>query len=201
MPTTITKLATLANRTGRKQRSLPALWLVTDQDRLPDPVRAVARLPRGAGIILRHRDPRERERLAAALVPLCRRRGLVLLIAGDPRLAARVGADGVHFPEARVGEARGWRRRRPRWLMTAAAHNGPALLRAARAGAHAALLSPVFPTASHPQARALGPVRFARLVGAARLPVIALGGITARTAVRLKSAGAVGLAGVGVFAD
>ena len=130
MPTTITKLSPLANcaralsrRANRGQGSrawrpaLPPLLLMTDQDRLGDLqdqlLPAVAALPGDAGVILRHRDPAARARLAAALAPVCRARGLVLLIAGDGSLAARVGAAGVHLPEARVGEARGWRRRHP----------------------------------------------------------------------------------------
>ncbi len=169
---------------------------MTDPARLPDPAPAVAQLPQGSGVILRHRDPRARARLARALAPLCRRRGVLLLIAGDPRLAAKLGADGVHFPESQAARAGAWRRRQPRWLITTAAHGGRALQKAAWAGAHAALLSPVFATASHPGARALGPVRFARLVHRSPLPVYALGGVTAENAPRLKASGAVGIAGI-----
>ncbi|PJC68422.1 MAG: thiamine phosphate synthase, partial [Zetaproteobacteria bacterium CG_4_8_14_3_um_filter_59_5] len=49
---------------------------------------------------------------------------------------------------------------------------------ASDAGADFALLSPVFPTASHPGAPHLGVEAFRELAGAASLPVIALGGIT-----------------------
>jgi thiamine-phosphate pyrophosphorylase len=49
---------------------------------------------------------------------------------------------------------------------------------ARRLGADAALLSPVFPTRSHPGGAVLGPVRFRLLARQARLPVIALGGMT-----------------------
>lgn len=213
MPTTITKLSLLANhaaalsqanvRRGRCRdqqhrcgATLPPLLLMTDPVRLPDPAPAIAQLPRGSGVIVRHTDPRARAHLARALAPLCRRRRVLLLIAGDPRLAAELRADGVHFPESQGAEARVWRRRRPRWLVTTAAHGGQALQKAARAGAHAALLSPVFATASHPGARALGTVRFARLVHCSPLPVYALGGITAQSARRLKTSGAAGIAGI-----
>lgn len=213
VPTTITKLSLLANharalsranlrwgcyrdRRHRRGAALPLLLLMTDPARLPDPAPAVAQLPRGSGVILRHQDPRARARLARALAPLCRRQGVLLLIAGDPRLAAELRADGVHFPESRGAEARAWRRRRPRWLITTAAHDGPALQRAARAGAQAALLSPVFATASHPGARPLGPVRFTRLVHRSPLPVYALGGVTAESARKLKTSGTVGIAGI-----
>lgn len=213
MPTTITKLSPLAScarALGRANRprgrdlrrpALPPLLLMTDQDSpysldTPRLLAAVDTLPRGAGIILRHRDPSARARFAAVLAPVCRARGLVLLIASDGPLAARVGAAGVHFPEVRAFDARRWRRRHPRWLITTAAHGGRALRLARVEGADAALLSPVFPTASHPDARSLGPLRFRRLVGACGLPVYALGGVNATTAQALKNSGAVGIAGI-----
>ena len=63
------------------------------------------------------------------------------------------------------------------WLVTAAVHSPAALRAAAAAGADAALLSPIFATASHPDVRTLGLQRFAALAQASPLPVYALGGI------------------------
>jgi thiamine-phosphate pyrophosphorylase len=201
-PMTLAKSAARLNLRCRRRRSgvaaLPPLILVTDRRRLADPLAAAARLPRGSAVLLRHyRDP-DRARLAAALARLCRRRGLVLVVGADSRLAARAHAGGLHLPEALVARRR--RRPRPGWLVTAAAHGEAALVRAARAGADACLLSPVFATASHPGARALGPVRFARLVRGAPLPVYALGGVDVRSARRLAAGGACGIAAVGALA-
>jgi thiamine-phosphate pyrophosphorylase len=122
----------------------------------------------------------------------------VFLVAGDWRLACRVRADGLHLPEGLARHGRqDWRRaRRPGFLVTQAAHGMGALALAARLGVDAAIASPVFPTASHPGASALGAVRFARLVRMARLPVYALGGIDAVTARRLAASGAAGVAAV-----
>lgn len=179
----------------------PRLLLVTDPVRLPDPLAAARRLPRGAAIVLRHYDHPGRARLAEELAALARRRHLALLVAGDWRLAARVGAAGLHLPEgwARTGvlaAALGWVRRRRR-LLTIACHSPRALARAAGLSADAALLSPVFPTASHPQAKTIGAVRFAAWSRRAGLPVVALGGVTGRSARRLP--GAAGFAGIGMF--
>ena len=58
------------------------------------------------------------------------------------------------------------------------------------------LLSPVFESASPSAGPPLGPGRFAELVRAARLPVYALGGVTAETAPRLMDTGASGIAAV-----
>ncbi|MDP6705440.1 MAG: thiamine phosphate synthase [Alphaproteobacteria bacterium] len=188
----------LNSRHGRGHRP-PALVLMTDSRRLPDPAPAIMRLPADAMVVFRHYEDPDREAKAAALLVLCRRRRLPLLVAGDWRLAARLGADGVHLPEALAGAAAAIRRRR-RWRVTAAAHSEAALRRAADAGVDAVLLSPVFATRSHPGARTLGPRRFARLVRQVEVPVYALGGVDRATAPRLLGSGAVGIAAIGGLA-
>ncbi|MSP67382.1 MAG: thiamine phosphate synthase [Alphaproteobacteria bacterium] len=188
-----------ARRGHARAQSLPALILMTDARRLPDPAAAIRRLPRGAAVILRHPEARARAALAIALLPLCRRRGVRLLIAADAALARRLRADGVHLPEAMLGRARLGPRPR-RWLVTAAAHGARGLRAAAGAGADAVLLAPVFRTPSHPEVPPLGVLRFAALVRAARLPVYALGGIDALAAARLRGSGAVGIAAIGALA-
>lgn len=168
----------VARRGGGRQ--LPPLWLFTDEHRLPDPRPSVARLPRGlAGVVLRHdRDPR-RAALGRDLARLCRARGLVLVVAGDVRLAAALRG-GVHLRGGRwPGPLR------VRRLVSSSAHSWPDLRRAQRAGATLAFLAPVFPTASHPGARTLGPARWTRLAHAAPLTVAALGGIDPATLRRL----------------
>ncbi len=179
-------------------RALPFLVLMTDGTRLPDPLPALAALPPGSAVILRHYGDPGRADLARRLATVCRQRRILLLIGDDARLAAAVGADGVHLREAVARrEPSAWRRwRRPGWIVTAAAHSPAALFRAARAGADAALLAPVFPTASHPDAPALGILRFAAWRRASPIPVYALGGVSAAAVRRLTAAGAAGLAGI-----
>ncbi len=179
----------------KRARRLPALLLMTDEARLPDPVAAVRRLGPGWGLILRHYNHPRRAALAMDVADACREAGVCLLVAGDGRLAAQVGAQGVHFPEGLVSHAGRWLGY-PGLLLTAAAHSWPALLNAARWGADAALLSPVYATASKPGARPLGPLRFARMARRAPLPVYALGGITAARIPALSHAGAAGFAGI-----
>ncbi|MDP7641602.1 MAG: thiamine phosphate synthase, partial [Alphaproteobacteria bacterium] len=133
------------------------------------------------------------------LAEVARHHGLKMLIPGHARLAIRVGAAGIQQPEARAGEARRWRYRR-QWLITVAAHSRQALRHAAMCGADAALLSPVFATASHPGMHALGPDRFNMLAARAALPVYALGGVTHGNAARLLSGRAAGIAAIDAFA-
>lgn len=135
-----------------------------------------------------------------ALARIARARGLILLIGLDEALAAQVGADGVHLPERALGQARRIRMRHPRWLITGAAHSLRAARRAKGRGLDAALVSPVFASRSPSAGRPLGVMRFSAIARRAGLPVIALGGVNARTARRLADTGAWGLAAVDVFA-
>lgn len=189
------------NRRQFDARALPAFILMTDEKRLADPLPVVRSLPENSAVILRHYDFPGREDLAVRLVALGRRRGVRILIAGDARLAHKVGADGLHMPEYLAtrgpGRWRAWRR--PDWLVTAAAHSPAALFRAVRSGADAALLAPVFQTASHPDSRPLGCLMFAAWCRESPLPVYALGGVSETSQRRLKSSGAAGWAGIGGF--
>jgi thiamine-phosphate pyrophosphorylase len=175
---------------------LPPLILMTDEKRVRDPVAAALALPKGTAIILRHTMPEARAALAEALRPIVHERGLLLLIAGDAPLAARIGADGLHLPETRVAEAKHWKSAHPSWLITASAHSERALACAARSGADAALLAPAFPTLSHQGRASLGVTRLRLMAARAVLPVYALGGVNGQTAQRLAGARLAGIAAI-----
>ena len=151
------KLARAARRLNRdRDKDLPALVLMTDDERLPNPVAAARELPRGSMIVLRARQTSHRTKLAENLRPIVRARNLKLVIANDPALADRVRAAGVHFSENRAREALHWRARRPKWLITAAAHSLRACHVAKRSHADAVFLAPVFRTKSHSERGQLG---------------------------------------------
>lgn len=185
----------------RLPHHLPRLWLFTDERRLTDPRAAVARLPVGrAGVVMRHDGDPARAVIALDVARICRARRLVLVVAGDVRLAARLRA-GIHLRGGRwpgVVRAPG--------LRTSSAHSVPDIRRAQGAGAALVFLSPVFATASHPGVAALGPLRWAAMVRRFRsgeLPAIAaLGGIDGLSRKRLPqrilpAVGAIGALGVG----
>lgn len=168
--------------------SLPRFWLLTDERQGDALWPALDRLPRGAGVIVRHYalDRGDRDALVTRIRRIARRRGLILVVAADARQATRWRADGI-YQASRCG--------RP-LLLLATAHDRAELVAAARARADAVLLSPVFPTRSHPGARGLGPARFGLLARTARVPVIALGGMTSAKAKRLQPLGAYGWAAI-----
>jgi thiamine-phosphate pyrophosphorylase len=172
--------------TRRHRKSLPTIWLMTDERVSDDALlAAAARLPRGnGGIVFRHyaTPPAERRALFERMARIARRRRLVLMLAGTARQAAAWKADGWHGRDRKPATAR----------EVKAAH---------RTGADLLFLSPLFPTRSHPDARALGPVRFAALACRTSVPVIALGGVHAEHRRHLQHLGAAGWGAIDGIVD
>lgn len=136
-------------------------------------------MPKGSLVIIRARDAKRRRSLAQALC--ARTHGLILLAADDPALANDL--HGLHLPEARAHEAAHWRALRPGWVITVAAHSARALH---APYADAALLSPIFPTRSHPGGHTLSPARARMIARGSLVPVLALGGVNERNAALLS---------------
>jgi thiamine-phosphate pyrophosphorylase len=163
----------------RRHPALPRLWLLTDERQGDGLWDALRRLPRGSGVVVRHYSLSLKEREALFRRIRHKSPGLILAWSGAAAQAERVHADAVYGADAR-------RTRLPRLHP---AHGRAEIVAAERAGAALILLSPVFPTRSHPAARALGPLRVALLARTTRIPVLALGGMTPPRARRVRAAG------------
>lgn len=170
---------------ARRGGTLPPLWLFTDAVRMADPAAAAAALPAGlCGVVFRHDGAPGRAAILRRVAAACRARRLVLVVAGE----APSGI-GRHLRNGTGQRARNG-------LTTSSAHGVADLVKARRAGASLAFLSPVFDTVSHPGAVPLGPLRWSRMARRAGIPVFALGGVTGRSVRRLPrwaaGAGAIG---------
>lgn len=168
----------------RPRQVSPELLLLTDERMGERLWPALERLPRGAGVIVRHyaMPADERRRLFGRVRAVARRRGLIVLLAGTPRDAIAWRADGVH------GRSPHRRSARP-LVWSAPCHDRKELMAALRRDRSLRLVSPVFPTRSHPGARALGPVRLGLLLGRERDGIVALGGMDRTRARRLAPLG------------
>lgn len=155
---------------------LPRLWLITDARNDAVLESALRRMPRGSGLIFRHYHLPERARHARfrKLARIARARGMAVVLAGNAALARRWGADGAYGPGQKLATAHSLRE------LAMVKH------RKGAKGAAGVLLSPVFPTRSHPGAPGLGALRFRLLAARSPAPVIALGGMNARSARRLR---------------
>ncbi len=175
---------------------MPNVWLMTDERvKEADLLRAVRRLPLGAGVILRHYSwsGRKRRLLLEQIRAAGKGRHFLVLLAGKPGRAARWGADGWHG-SARSGGEKG---QRSRGLVHSMSVHSLAELRAAhRTGADLVFISPLFATRSHPDSKPLGAYRFAAIARRSHVPVMALGGVSPRHAALVRRLGASGFGAI-----
>lgn len=188
--------AKVSRAQGRPAPNLPPLLFFTDPERTPAPWDIAGRLPVGAGVVYRHFGAADARETALRLREATRKRDGLLLIGLDADLAGAVGADGVHLPEARIGEVAALSARYPGWIITAAFHDlgSPPDL----TGIDAVVVSPVFPAGGASAGKPpLGVRRLSDLAADLARPVYALGGVAASNAHELEGSGAYGIAGVG----
>ena len=114
-------------------------------------------------------------------------------------IALAVDAKGVQLtPESLSPEEA--RRLSARWWIGRSVHDLAEAEAAQAGGADYLLAGPVFPTATHPDRAPLGLGALREIVGLG-LPVIAIGGVTARNAREVREAGAHGVAAIRALWD
>lgn len=161
-------------------QSLPNLWLLSDARNDAVLEAALATLPRGNAFVFRHYhlDPPARRARFDRLAEICRLCDHLIVLSGTSQEAQEWGADGAYGPARKLGKAAGIGR-------YATVHDLLEMSRAERFGVDALLLSPVFPTRSHPGGGCLGKKTFLFMASKANVPVIALGGMNAERAADL----------------
>lgn len=179
-------------------KKLPSgLYVITDEKllRRKDFVAKVAEAAAaGAGLIqLREKASRLRDRLelAAAAVRAAHAHGAKLLINDDPELAAAIGADGVHLgrDDASVEEARALLGRRA--IIGVSCYGDIDLaVRVQRAGADYVSFGACFKSPTKPKEELVPLSAFARARLRVKVPLVAIGGITAANAPKVYAAGA-----------
>ena len=156
-----------------RDQTLPHVWLISDSRNDAVLERVLRKMPRGSGFVYRHYhlgDPERWERFCE-LRRFAKARGHMVILADSALTATEWGADGVYGAPLAL-----WPTRRG-LIQIAAVHSMREIAQARRKGADAVMLSPVFPTRSHPGSEVLGPVRFQMLARLCSAPVIALGGM------------------------
>jgi thiamine-phosphate pyrophosphorylase len=176
--------------------------LVTDRRQARHPLREVVAAALAAGCrwaSVRERDlPRDEQiLLARSLLPLAHANGAKLMLHGEARLAKDADADGVHLPSGSDVAA-------ARTLIGADKLLGISIHTVTEAEAidpaHVdyVLAGPAFETASKPgYGPEIGRKGLAEIARAARVPVLAIGGINAARVGELIAAGAAGVAVMG----
>lgn len=180
----------------------PSLLVITDRQHTTLPFEEVLSqvLQSGCRWIM----VREKDLATAELCPLIESvqeaaapYAATISINGDFTAASIRGVRAIHLPQ---GEPVSTIRRvmGDQTLIGVSAHSVAEAMHAAAAGANYITVSPVFETPSKPgYGPALEPAGLAEIVAAVRIPVLALGGITAANAAACIRAGAAGVAVMG----
>ena len=180
----------------------PPFLLVTDRRQSRRSLEEIVAAALGAGcrwISLREKDlpPDEQIVLARSLLPRAHANGAKLVMHADAALAARAGADGVHLPSG--GDAAAARALMgPDRIVGISIHTVPEAAALNPAQVDYVLAGPAFETASKPgYGPEIGRKGLAEIAKAARVPVLAIGGVNAARLGELVAAGAAGVAVMG----
>ena len=144
-------------------------------------------------------------RLAGLAMALCREAGAETLVNGDLALAERLHA-GVHLRSAQlrdagIGEALAPLKSAGRSI-GASCHDVADLAQAEALGCDFAVLGPVLPTRTHPQATGIGWEAFAAMRERVSLPIYAIGGLAIDDMAMARMHGAQGIAAIrGLWSD
>jgi len=181
---------------------VPPLLLVTDRRQARLPLEEVVERACAGGcrwVSLREKDlPADAQvALARSLMPIAQRYGARLMLHGDAALACAAGLDGVHL--SAHGDAAAARSMLgPPALVGISIHSAAEATALDPAVVDYAVAGPAYLTASKPgYGPALGPDGLAAICRAARVPVVAIGGIEADDVPAVLAAGAAGIAVMG----
>lgn len=156
--------------------------------------RLEAALDNGLGLIqVRDKSWPDAQRLwfAETVTRLAHGRGALVVINDSPEIARRVGADGIHL--SAVSLARCTTRPDFAWV-GASCHSAAEIQQAGALNLDYAVLGPVLPTPTHPEASGLGWTAFAQCMQGNTLPVFALGGMQPTHLASAQAHGAHGIA-------
>jgi thiamine-phosphate pyrophosphorylase len=125
----------------------------------------------------------------AAVLAVCRPRGVPVIVNDRLDLASRCGADGVHLGQEDLAAHAEASLRQRELLLGISTHDAAEMHRAALEAPDYVGVGPCFPTATKGIARGLDPDRLADLLRLARVPAFAIGGIDETNLRRLTSLG------------
>jgi thiamine-phosphate pyrophosphorylase len=195
---------------ARRRSGLSGLYAIVDGSSPHDPIALVSAFLRGGARVvqlrLKQAGARELLRVAREAGALCLARGALLLVNDRPDVARLAGADGVHLgqDDLPVAEARAVVGEDA--LVGVSTHSDAEIDAAVAAGADYIGFGPIFATATKkstakgaaPLPPPHGPGGLALAVRrAGKVPVVAIGGITAANAAGLSQTGAACVAAIG----
>jgi thiamine-phosphate pyrophosphorylase len=197
-------------------RRRPLTCLVTDRRRwlldavdpaLPQLMARRVGIAARAGIdVVQVREPdlpaKDQVAISAACVEIVRRTDTLIVVNERADVALAAGAHGVHLRGSSLPAARIRRLVPPGFIVGRSVHSASEVLAGVGEGVDYLIAGTVFPSRSKPaEHRLLEPAGLARVVSAATVPVLAIGGVSAQNVSLVALAGAAGVAAIDMFTD
>lgn len=183
---------------------LEGLYLVTPQDTEEQILKTTHAALLGGAKIVQYRDkqrPRDGQiALARRLVQLCKEKDAIFLVNDSPEIAEAGLADGVHLGQGDLSIKEARRLLGPDKLIGISTRTVEQALKAEMAGADYLAVGSIFATASKLDTEQVGLDTLSKVRRAVKLPVVAIGGITAGNAAQAIDAGADALAVISAVA-
>ena len=196
----INELLEYSKEIRSKDNKLPKVIIIFDDESFDKKKLLKLKIPKKSAFLLRSYETKKRKKIAKQLLNFCKMKKIKLLISSDIKLAEDINAHGIHFPEYMVKKNKiNWVgiknvKSNKKWIITTAVHNIQSLKKAEELDIDAALLSPVFPSKSHPNNKSLGLNKFSKIVKKTKLPIYALGGINIKNVKSLIETDIIGYA-------
>ena len=196
----INKLLDYSKEIRSKDNKLPKVIIIFDDELFDKKKLLKLKIPKKSAFLLRSYETKKRKKIAKQLLKFCKMKKIKLLIGSDIKLAEDIKADGIHFPEYMIKKNKiNWIdiknvKSKKRWIITTSVHSIQSLKKAEGLDIDAVLLSPVFPSKSHPNSKSLGLNKFSKIVKKTKLPIYALGGINIKNVKSLTETDIIGYA-------
>ena len=196
----INELLNYSKEIRSKNNKLPKVIIIFDDELFDKKKLLKLKIPKKSAFLLRSYETKKRKKIAKQLLKFCKMKKIKLLIGSDIKLAEDIKADGIHFPEYMIKKNKiNWIdiknvKSKKRWIITTSVHSIQSLKKAEGLDIDAVLLSPVFPSKSHPNSKSLGLNKFSKIVKKTKLPIYALGGINIKNVKSLTETDIIGYA-------
>ncbi len=187
------------------KRECLKLYAITDRSWLGNETlaRRVEQALRGGASFVQLREKHmDREALlqeAMEIGALCRRYGVPFVVNDDVEIALACGADGVHVGQEDMAAVEARKLLGPDKIIGVTCKSVEEAILAEKQGADYLGSGAMFPSTAKPNAEGISMETLREICAAVKIPVVAIGGITAENAERLRGTGIAGVCAVGAL--